>query len=428
MVEETETPLVESQAKPKSFFERFAVAIVFCVFVTFRALDRVFLKDVNNALARSSYNLVWSNIIWPLAIQIMTICILLAYVAAMRWQGNKEYTWRFFLPGNKMASSLGPVPMWQLALFSIGDQLNAALSAPASPFVTQPIQSVMTNSVLIWMAIMAFFWIGARYQQVHYLGIALVMMSILVQISSKVTSNDCSIDGMRNGDCFSSYKDANGKYIMLTISQMSVWYILFFVSTLPAAWGNVYKQVILQRRDVDVVYATWWSGNFQVLWGWLFLPLIWIPLPGQEVLGPGATFSEIGKTLSCLSGHMPRPDDFTCASSPPPYFWVIVYLCFNVSFNLALLWLTKRMSAAWAQVATVLCLNLCSIFSQFKFAAGDSAEWMSLNDWLGLIVASMALWAYNLAPEVSDLQPASGGGGCESVADSIIKAGGSHKE
>merc|ERR1712039_380550 len=183
------------------------------------------------------------------------------------------------------------------------------------------------------------------------------------------------------------------------------------------AWGNVYKQVILQTRDVDVCYATWWAGNFQVLWGWLFLPLIWIPIPGQETTKPSELFGEIGYTLSCLAGNMPRPDDTTCASSPPPWFWVIIYLCFNVTFNMALLWLTKRMSANWAQVATVLCLNLCSIFAQFKFAAGDAAEWMSLNDWLGLILASIALWSYNLEEEVSDLKPGAG------KSASIVKEG-----
>jgi hypothetical protein len=392
----------DEEAPPvKSFTDRFAVAIVFTIFVCFRAADRVFLKDVNNALSRSTYNLIWSNLLWPLAIQIMTIGMLLVYICILRRQGHTEYSWRFFLPGNAQASTMGPVPLYQLALFSIGDQLNAASSAPASPFVALPIQSVMTNSVIIWMVIIAYFWIRARFKQVHFIGICLVMMSIVVQISNKLTSNDCSAAGMASGDCFGSYKDADGDFIRLTASQMAIWYTLFFCSNLPAAAGNVYKQKVLQGRDVDVCYATWWSGNFQVLWGWLFLPLIWIPLPGQDVQGPGATFSEIADTLSCIMGNVPKPGDETCASSPPPWVWIVVYLCFNITFNIALLWLTKRMSAAWAQVATVLCLNLCSIFSQFKWAAGDSAQIMSLNDWLGLILASIALWVYNLQPETT---------------------------
>merc|ERR1712124_156654 len=71
--------------------------------------------------------------------------------------------------------------------------------------------------------------------------------------------------------------------------------------------------------------------------------------------------------------------DETCAGTPPPWVWIILYLTFNVSFNLALTWLTKRMSAAWAQIATVLCLNLCSFFSQFKFLMGGGATPMTLT-------------------------------------------------
>merc|ERR1712238_221778 len=157
----------------------------------------------------------------------------------------------------------------------------------------------------------AFFWIRARYQQTHYIGMALVLMSILVQISPKITSNDCSDDGLVAGLCFASYYNAQGDYVKLELNQMVMWYVLFFVGTLPMAAGNVYKQKVLQGRDVDVCYATWWSGNFQVLWGWLFLPLIWVPLPGQDALSPIDTFSEIGNTLSCIAGNMPRPDDIT---------------------------------------------------------------------------------------------------------------------
>jgi len=396
------SPLVNEEQQPQqpqSLCERFSVAIIFTIFVLFRALDRVFLKNINNALSRNSYNLIWANVLWPLAIQLMTICMLLGYIGYMRWTGNYQYNAKFFLPGNPAASSMGPVPLLQLALFSLGDQLNAAISSPPSPYVTLPIQSVMTNTVLVWMALAAFFWIGARYKQTHFIGICLVLMSVAVQLSNRLFTNDCSEDGKEHGLCFSSYKDANGNFVYLPMAQMALWYIMFFVSTLPAAIGNVYKQKVLQGRDVDVWYATWWSGNFQVLWGWALLWITWLPLPGQDPLSASDTFSEIGNTLSCLGGNMPREDDHTCVQSPPPWFWVILYLCFNITFNIALLYLTKRMTAVWAQIATVLCTNLCSIFSQYTLFAGDAATWMTPNDWLGLLLASIALWTYNLEAE-----------------------------
>jgi len=392
---------VPEQGESVGLCERFAVAIVFVIFVTFRAADRVFLKVVSNDLNKGSYNLIWSNIIWPVAIQFMTICMIMGYILVQRCMGNREYDLKFFLPGNPQASARGPVPILQLALFSIGDQLNAALSSPASPFVSQAIQSVMTNAILIWMAIIAYFWIRARFHQVHYVGMALVMMACMVQLSQKFSTNDCSPTGMENDECFSSYHSPldGGKYVKLTVGAMILWYSLFFVSTIPAAVGNVYKQKVLQGMDVDVFYATWWSGNFQVLWGWLCIPLMWIPLPGQSTISPAETLSAFWDTLACFGGAMPHPDDGTCHTSPPPWLYLIVYLLFNLSFNMAFLWLTKRISAAWAQVATVLCLGLCNIFSTMKFIMGDSAQPLSLNDWLGIIIVGIALWVYNLESE-----------------------------
>jgi len=57
------------------------------------------------------------------------------------------------------------------------------------------------------------------------------------------------------------------------------------------------------------------------------------------------------------------------------------------------------MSANWAQIATVLCLNLCSFFSQFSFLLGDAAQTMTYFDYMALALASIALWTYNLEKE-----------------------------
>lgn len=184
---------------------------------------------------------------------------------------------------------------------------------------------------------------------------------------------------------------------------MSVFYGLFLLSQLPNAAGSVYKQKVLQGCDADVFYVTFWSGWFQILWGWLCIPLMWITLPGQaKPLAPGDTFKAIANTISCIAGQVPDPEnDQTCAGAPPPWVWVIVYLAFNLTFNIAFTWLTKRMSAAWAQVATVLCLNLCNMFSSMKVIMGDNAQPLTLSDWLGAIIVSIALWVYNLEPETT---------------------------
>jgi len=327
--------------------------------------------------------------------------MLMGYICLLRAQGHKQYNWRFFLPGNPMASSAGAVPLYRLALFSFGDQINAAMVAPPSPFISLPLQSIMTNFVIVWMLALASVWLGARFKQTHFIGCALIVFAVVVGVADKLEANDCTPAGVQNDKCLTAYTTSSGARVLLTASSTMLWYGLFIASTVPSAISNCYKQKVLKGVDLDVVYATWWSGNFQIIWGILLFWINWIPLPQQDVQPPSHTFQDIADTWQCFLGNVPHPGDESCAGpGGPAITWFIVYLFFNLAFNVCFLWLTKRMSAMWTQIATTLCLDLTNIFSQLKFMVGDSAQLMSLSQWLATLLASIALWTYNLEPEI----------------------------
>lgn len=419
IIDSVQNPILASQERdsereqsfrsqvPQRWCDRFAVTIVFVVFVVFRAADRAFLYRVQKYLKQPSYNLILSNIIWPISIQLMTVIMLLGYIIMLRQQGHTEYSWRFFLPGNVLASTAGAVPLFRLALFSLGDQVNAAMSAPPSPFITLPLQSIMTNFVLVWMLGIASVWLRTSFKQVHYIGCSLIVLAVVVGVADKIESDDCTMS-VTNGTlihpklCLTAYKTATGAYATLTFGSLVLWYGLFVLSTVPAAMSNCYKQKVLKGVDLDVVYATFWSGNFQVIWGLMLFWINWIPLPNQEVTKPSQTFQAIADTWQCFLGNVPHPpeDDGCAQEGGPALKWFLVYLFFNLSFNVCFLWLVKRMSAVWAQIATTLCLALTNIFSQFSFLVGDSASIMTLSQWLATILASIALWTYNLEAEI----------------------------
>merc|ERR1712048_27045 len=270
-------------------------------------------------------------------------------------------------------------------------------------------QSVMTNTIIVWMLLLAIVWLRTRFRQVHVIGCILIILSVFVGLADKLQSNDCSTQGLADNKCLMSYKAADGHFKRLSLESVLVWYGLFLLSVVPAAIGNVYKQKVLKGNDVDVWYATWWSGNFQVIWGLSCFWINWIPLPGQPApYRPDQTSQAISDTWQCFLGNVPHPDDHSCAEgSLPPIFWFGIYLCFNLTFNICLLWLTKSMSAMWAQIATTLCLDLTNIFSQFSFLMGQGAQLMSLSEWLATLLASVALWVYNLeaeAPKEADAE------------------------
>eukprot|EP00928_Gymnodinium_smaydae_P007514 TRINITY_DN12698_c0_g2_i3.p1 TRINITY_DN12698_c0_g2~~TRINITY_DN12698_c0_g2_i3.p1 ORF type:complete len:349 (-),score=90.75 TRINITY_DN12698_c0_g2_i3:496-1542(-) len=315
----------------------------------------------------------------------------------MRWQGHAEYDWRLFLPGYTGTSGASAVPLWQFALLAFGDQLCVAMQSAPSAFLSQTLQSLLSQTTIIWVALFAAIFLRTQYKLNHYLAFFLVLLSVVVDLASELVFSDCSDAGVRAGRCLSAYMGATGRYQLLGSAEMLLWIIIFLVSVVPMAASNVYKQHILQGRDADVNYFSWWGGNFQVLWGWLCIPLLWIKLPNQS-LSPDSFFEVIANTWSCLWGVAPGPGDETCVTSPPPAVWFLLYLLFNIAFSVLILWLTKHMSAAWTLVAMVLCLDLTNVLGMVPIIAGGGAQTMEAKDWLATLLASLALLVYELRP------------------------------
>jgi len=388
---------VKKRSPPKGL-----LFLVFIGYVVIRAVDRVYMKRVTNSMQSPTYNLMLWNVIYPISRQVVQLGIWLPYIWTMRQMGHTEYTWRFLFPGNPRASSTGAVSVLTLGLFSLGDQLCNCLQGPAGAFISQTMLSVMSNTNIVFALPLSAIFLGTRFSQVHYAGCILVLLSVLVGLSPALEANDCSAVGIQHGKCLSAYKANDGTYHQLSSGAALLWYCLFLLSVLPYAAGSVYKQYVLQGRDVEVVYATWWSGCFQILWGLLCVPFLWIKLPGQD-LAPGDTLEALVDTWACLCGQIPHPGDEACATSPSPLFWFFIYLFFCVSFQVLCVWLTKYLSAVWTMVASVLCLDLTNVFGMIPFLAGGGAQVMSVYDWLATVNASVAIWVYSVEPETRAL-------------------------
>jgi len=397
---EKDGELHAAQEEEPSWVQRYAVPIVFCVFVTMRAMDRVFNKRVTDRM--TNYVVMYTNIFWPIGVQLMTYVMVGGYVAYMRFvAADMRYDWRFFLPGAAIASGMGAIPMWKFGMFSIFDQLNACITNLPSPFINMTSQSILTNFGLVWTVLFSLVWLKTRYAQEHYIGCILVVLSGLVAVTVEMQTGSPPLG---------RYKTATGVWA----SSSAMWYLIYIVGTVPQGISNCYKQLLLKDVDLEVMYATLWSGNWQVLWGLLLFPMNWIPLPSPAVADhPSQTGEYLSRAWECFHGTAPTSyntttgstyisqNDAVCASPGGNAFqWFLVYLCFNITFNLLFLWLVKRMSATWATIATVLCLDLTSLLSMSTFLEGIEAQPVTFEQYLGLIIAGMSMWVYNLKEEL----------------------------
>jgi hypothetical protein len=390
-------PSDAKESTPCCSVGRFQLAIVFVLFVSLRALDRVFNKRVNDRMV--NYQMTYVNVLWPVGVQIMTYGLCAAWVLWHRYhEKNLEYGIGFFSPFSSIASAHGRYPQWRLALFSFWDQLNAILTSLPSPFIDMTSQSIMSNFVVVWTILISLVYLRTRYSQEHYIACALILLSCVVAVLVQLQTNKPPLGRYALPGC--SPPDATECYRIAS----PAWYVLFLVGTLPAGVSNCYKQKCLKGVDLEVMYASLWSGNWQIMWGLLLFPINWIPLPSPAPhYDPAGLGQYLNQTFQCFVGIAPSNStgDLACAApGGSAALWFIIYLLFNVSFNVLLLWLTKRMSATWAIIATVLCLDLTSLLSMSRALMGDEARPVTLEQYVGLIIAAFAMLVYNLKPEL----------------------------
>ena len=362
-----------------------------------RPVDRIFMKRVTNSMHSPTYNLMLWNIIWPVTMQFFNLAYMLPYIGLMRRRGHKEYTRGFLLPGNPAATSTGPISSCSLACSPWGVSLHVP-GGPSVAFISVAMMSVMANTTqyLSWSSppsscahvsrrstMQVAFWSWSQFSWV-YLASCQGMIARRLECKREIAS--------------SRTKVLTALSMSFPLQNICCGMACTYFPIFPSCRLCVPAACVTVTPSGDCLW-TWWSGLFQIPWGLLCIPLFWIKLPGQEQLPADQTLTGLLDTLSCMCGYIQHPGDEACATSPPPIFWYVIYLAFNVSWVVLQFVAHKVLSALWTAVATVLCMDLTNIFGMIPFLAGGGAQTMSLNDWLATILASVALWNYSLEPE-----------------------------
>ena len=406
------------------------VAGVFLTYVVTKALDRVFIYRVQKSMAH--YSTILMSIYWPPGICLACFCFLFVVKSSQAFSRKESILsgLRWFSPCSEQASSQGRVPQTWFILIAFLDQINATFSAPPSVYIPVVLQTPLNNLVVLWVAVISFFYLKTRFKSVHYAGISLILCSCIVGTLVELQGPaDLICNGLRAAtDVFSDpnlavgqetkwivnnatakcvkglppYKGADGRILYIPFATLATMYILFIGTVVPYAFVNVYKQKKLKQVNLDVAWGFFWQSVWQVAWGLIFIPACWIPWPtpsGKNEASPSTFGQDLSDSWTCFMGTNPRPQITSC-SAEPAWAWFLIYLLFNVFFNLCLMWLIKRMSSTWAAIGAILCGNLGGIFSQFEIFSGKSAQMLSMEQWMALILSSIAMWVYNIEDEV----------------------------
>ncbi|CAK0883221.1 unnamed protein product [Prorocentrum cordatum] len=196
---------------------------------------------------------------------------------------------------------------------------------------------------------------------------------------------------------------SDGRAIETSTGVMAITYLVCLIGVVSSAASGCYKQKMKKGVDLDLMWATFWSGNFQVLCGFLMYGINRSPYPvpgGTNVQSLAMLGSDLAGSWACFTGHVPTPAQISCTTDSA-WLWFIWFLFFNVFFALLTLWLTEYLSATWASIGNVLCGDPFGIFGKFGFVSGSASRVLPLAQWLSSALSSMAMWAYSTEDEVN---------------------------
>lgn len=187
-------------------------------------------------------------------------------------------------------------------------------------------------------------------------------------------------------------------------SDLPLFNLIFFMSTIPNAFSSVFKEVAFKdfSGDLDVNVLQFWVACFQVLTNCVVgIPIYTLPMLGPQRVRPAEMVNLVSGGSACLflqqdqiitncGGLGQRPCDH-CASA-----WMSVgtYLFFNASYNIFTMLVIKHGSAALAFLVATLRMPLASLAFGSTWVMGSEAVPPTRGDFFSLFVIITGLVVY----------------------------------
>jgi len=241
-----------------------------------------------------------------------------------------------------------------------------------APYLSVPLNIIINQGVIPITMIMSLIWLKIRYRIIHYLAALIIIGGIALDV----------------------FPDFNSTTSWATM----FWIVLLFSANIPQSANNVYKEIALKQQEIDLWYFGAWSGLFQLLFGIVMGLTVFIPLPKPaEIIKPNDFGNYLVDSFLCFLGTNSRPGD-KC-----DFTWLVfvVYINFNVSMSLLMLYIMKKGSATLAVIAAAGRLVISNIGFLIPFVAGEALkESFTWFDIVSLIMVVIGIILYRSMEEI----------------------------
>ncbi|CAM9248360.1 unnamed protein product [Laminaria digitata] len=296
----------------------------------------------------------------------------------------------YIIPMLAFGSAITPaqraIPKFKFAVMGLLDSIAGIMGVFAVNYINNAAMIVLLQqaAIPISMSISKFF-LGAKYTIHQYIGASVVIAGIIVTLIPTFFGHPTGGDDV----------DA---------TMQIVWSGVQVLSCIPMCLSSVYKEKALGDDDMDVIYLNGWVAVYQFLASLLFaVPSAYaMGLPVSEL--PRNTY----EGMMCFMGqdsHFPDMVEMAATgirSVPPDHcetaaFFVTMYLCFNLVYNVVLIVILKYGSANVLFLASTVMVPIGNVAFSLKFVPHhQDLKW---SDTMGLVFILTGLVIYRFSTQ-----------------------------
>lgn len=242
------------------------------------------------------------------------------------------------------------------------DGFNALLSTIPIPYLSIVIMSIVDKVNLPLVALSSFIFLGRRYYPSHYLGIFLTLYGILVSFIPNFMDND--------------------------IKLHFGWMFVYISSIIPGTASYIYKEKRLKEVDVSVWWMNSWICFYQLIIGFLFLP---ITILSSHTLSFSNFPQHMSEAFKCqFAGINSNPGD-KCQDA---FLWFMLFNFISTISNILMFLIIQDGSAVLFIIIRTLKTPITSYLASFPQLAGISASPVTVADWYAFVMLIVASLVY----------------------------------
>ena len=277
-------------------------------------------------------------------------------------------------------TSSSEVPQRTYIYMGLMDAASATLGAIAGGYCPGELQTILNQMIIPVTLFGSFVFLHTKFKSYQLWGCAAIVVGACVASSDYFLNPSVEEDVVVSSDVSSS---GNGM-------SLSVAIIVYFLSVLPSAFSNIYKENRMQVNNMNEVHTSTLVSFYQLWIGFVFLPLLALPSLGG--LSVAEMKSQMSDGFTCFMGTNPNDPNDDCSHSA---YILLFYILLNFVYNVLLLVVTKRGSAVLLVVSQALSLPLTNIAFTLKPLMGPDVEPLTILDLIGIALVCIGFLAYS---------------------------------